>query len=872
VSAYPTAGLRRERLPNGVTLLVQRRRSAPAAALVTHVRAGFLDEPDEVQGISHVLEHMLFKGTPTLGPGELARRTKALGGSLNAYTSYDRTVYYATVPARHAIEAVALQADQVRNPLFDPDELRRELGVIIQEARRKLDTPSAVAGERLHELLYDTHRLRRWRIGTEPMLEGFTRADVAGYHISRYTPGRTIVALVGDVDEDEALDALRARWGDWSRQESAVSAGPAETSAAAVRALRLTGDVTQAEVVLGWRGPGPLAADTPALGLASALLVSGRGARLARLLREPGVVAGVGASHYGAEDVGVFVLGAELDAARLAEAVPIALGAVRALAEQEVTAAELDRVRTLTLMRLRRRLERYESRATALAGAEAEGDVTRLDREEAELLAVTPAALRTVVAKYLRPDALSAVVYLPQGDASPFDVAVLETALLGASRAPVPAVAVPYAPHANATTRPVQRRSAHGVHHLAVPGLDILTARHGDVPQVALSVFRRRVERESLADAGVAALSVRSMVRATHDRDAAQLALAMESLGGVLAPSLASDVVGFSAAVLAERVGHAAVLLRDVLTRPRFDEATIEIERSLLRDDARAVADDMGRFPFQLALGQAYGDAGYGAPTLGTDESLARITSAAVRGWHTRLLASGPTTVVAVGDADPERLADLIAGVFSDTLTGVDRPGDEHRSASIEAILPGLRIEHRDRQQSALAMIFPGPSRTDPARFAGEVWAAIAGGLGGRLFESLRSARSLAYTVMASSWQRRQAGGLLTYIAMAPERLEEARAAMLEELQGFRLAPPSDDELQRSTAMLAGQAEIGRQGAAAFAGEIADAWLVGEGLIELDDPGAPYRVVTAEAVHAVASAALDPALRAEGVVTPGPAR
>ncbi|MES2123551.1 MAG: pitrilysin family protein, partial [Gemmatimonadota bacterium] len=243
MSAQPTSGLRRERLSNGLTLLVQRRRSAPAAALVAHVRAGFLDEPDEVQGISHVLEHMLFKGTPTLGPGELAQRTKALGGSLNAYTSYDRTVYYATVPASSAIEAIGLQADQVRNPLFDPDELRRELGVIIQEARRKLDTPSAVAGERLHELLFQQHRIRRWRIGTEPVLEGFRREDLQRYHESRYTPDRVIVTLVGDVDEDEALGALRASWGDWSRPAATIAVGPAETSRADVAALRLSGDV-----------------------------------------------------------------------------------------------------------------------------------------------------------------------------------------------------------------------------------------------------------------------------------------------------------------------------------------------------------------------------------------------------------------------------------------------------------------------------------------------------------------------------------------------------------------------------------------------------------------------------------------------------
>lgn len=864
MSARPTDGLRRERLPNGVTLLVQRRRAAPAAALVTHVRAGFLDEPDDVAGISHVLEHMLFKGTPSLGPGELARRTKALGGSLNAYTSYDRTVYYATVPARHAVEALALQADQVRNPLFDPDELRRELGVIIQEARRKLDTPSAVAGERLHELLYQQHRLRRWRIGTEDVLERFGRDDVARYHETRYTPGRTIVALVGDLDEDEALDALRARWGDWSRPDAPIAMGPSETSAPAVRALRLSGDVSQAELVFGWRGVGPLHDDAPALELASSLLSTGRGSRLSRLLREPGLVAGVGASHYGADDVGVFAVGAELDPRRLTEVASALGGAVRDLAEREATPDELERVRTLLLLRMRRRFERYESRATALAAAEAHGDVAHLDREEHELLAVTAQQLREVAARHLTADAVSGVAYLPSGDDAPFDDALLARAAASSPLAPKSVVVPADAPVARTPFSIVTRRTAHGVHHVALPGLDVLAARHGDVPQVSLAVYRRRAVSETLETAGLAALAVRSMLRGTERHDTAELALAMEALGGVLSPSLGSDVLGFGATIVAEKVAEASRLLGDVLFAPRFAADAIAIERDLLLDDARAVADDMGRFPFQLALGQAFDDVGYGAPALGTADSLPTFDAARVRAWHREMLSRGGTTIVAVGDDEPERLADRVLEGF-----GRDAASADSSEWSPSAVRPGVRTERRDRQQSALAMIFPGPDRTDPSRHAAEVWAAIAGGLGGRLFESLRSARSLAYTVMASSWQRRRAGALLTYIAMAPERLDEAREAMLEELAQFRATPPSEEELGRATAMLAGQAEIARQGAGALAGEIADAWLLGEGLLELDDPAGPYRAVTAAAVHAVAEASLRTASRAEGVVVGG---
>lgn len=175
-----TTGALTERLSNGLTLVAQRDPAAPAVAVVTHVHAGFFDEPDEWQGISHVLEHMFFKGTSRRGVGRIAQETKALGGYLNASTSYDRTLYYAVLPARNLAAALDIQADALRHPTLEADELARELRVIIEEAKRKLDSPSAVAGETLHELLYDHHRIRRWRIGYEARLAGLTAADLRG--------------------------------------------------------------------------------------------------------------------------------------------------------------------------------------------------------------------------------------------------------------------------------------------------------------------------------------------------------------------------------------------------------------------------------------------------------------------------------------------------------------------------------------------------------------------------------------------------------------------------------------------------------------------------------------------------------------------
>ena len=150
-------------------------------------------------------------------------------------------------------------------------------------------------------------------------------------------------------------------------------------------------------------------------------------------------------------------------------------------------------------------------------------------------------------------------------------------------------------------------------------------------------------------------------------------------------------------------------------------------------------------------------------------------------------------------------------------------------------------------------MAFPGPSRRDPDHAAAQVWGAVASGLGGRLFEALRDRRSLAYTVIATSWQKARGGALLTYIATSPEREAEAREEMLVELARFTREPVADAELRQAVNYLAGQAEVSRQSGGAVAGEILEAWLAGSGLEELDDPAAPFRAVGADDVLRVAA-------------------
>jgi zinc protease len=275
----------------------------------------------------------------------------------------------------------------------------------------------------------------------------------------------------------------------------------------------------------------------------------------------------------------------------------------------------------------------------------------------------------------------------------------------------------------------------------------------------------------------------------------------------------------------------------------------------------------MFRYPFQLAFATAFGDRGYGLPTAGLPETLPEIGVADVRAWHERALLGVRPTIIAVGDIAPEAAADALAGVFHDMRALPPFAAPVPAEWAVPAGDTAVRLVSRDKAQTAIAMAFPGPSRRDPVRrHPAEVWAAVASGLGGRLFDALREKRSLAYTVLASTWLRRRGGALVTYIATGPEREEEAREAMLAELATFASEPVTGEELSQAAEYLAGQSEVERQSGAAVASEILDAWLVGRGLEELDDPAAAYRRVTAEAVQAVAAEYLGGGRWAEGVV------
>jgi zinc protease len=854
----------RTRLRNGLTVLVRRDESAPVVAIVTHVKAGYFDETDNVAGIAHVLEHMYFKGTPTRGVGEISKETKSAGGYLNAGTIYDYTSYYTVLPASGFVAGLEIQADAYSNSVIDAEELRKELEVIIQEAKRKADNPSAVAVETLYEMLHDSHRMRRWRIGREDVLRTFTRADVAGFYRNFYKPSNTILVIVGDIDPDDALRHVERLYGSLADGEIARSPGPEEKDHKGFRFRELSGDITQTQLVFGWRTVPTLHVDTPLLDAAAAVLGTGRASRLYRAVRERKLAASISAYNYTPTDLGVFVVHAEGPPDTAIDAARATWSQLRDIREG-IGRDELWRARRIFESQWIRRLETMEGQANHLAEWEASGDWTLGDQYLERLLTATPEQVAEAVQRYLPPELGALLVYRPASAPPTMRDAETMRELLDASppaalppQPPILAAATPLATHTPQLERVVGRVRV----YRTSSGIPILVRRKASaIVHLGVHIVGGASD-EPVEYAGLTSIMARTAIKGTTRRTATQLAEESETLGGSISPSAGAESFGWSFSVPSQHIDAAMALLAEVVTEASFTDEAIATEKTIATADLALLRDDMYRYPMRLLVQGAFAGHPYGVPANGVEQTIARIEPERVRAWHRARVLEAAMVIAIVGDVDPDEAATLAANRFSALVAreadALARPAWPDR--------PTVVAESRQKKQTALALAFPSATRRDDARYAASLIGGVASGLGGRFFDELRDRRSLAYTVHAHSAERRLAGMFIAYIATSPDKEQEAREGLLREFAKLREAEVTQDELTQAKSYALGTHAIRQQSGGAVLSDLVDAWLVGTGLEELDEFEERVLAVTAREMRELAERYFDEGRLVEGIV------
>ena len=852
-------------LPNGLTVLIQEDHSAPVVAIVTYVKAGYFDETDRENGLAHALEHMFFKGTKKRGVGEIAKETKASGGYLNAHTIYDNTAYYAVLPSSSFARGLEIQADAYANSVIDAPELAREMEVIIQEAKRKADNPSAVATETLYELLHDAHRMRRWRIGREPGLRAFTREMMHGFYRNFYRPSNTILSISGDVDPATALRHVTELYGGLDAGQPMRNPGPSEPDRTGFRYKELAGDIAQSQLVFGWRTPGTLDPDTPVLDVAASLLATGRASRLYRAVREKKLASSVSAYDYTPTELGVFIVHAETEPETTAEAARVIWDQLHQLRVGSLEDTELTRVRRIFEARWMRRLETAEGRANYLAEWEALGSWQLGDDYFKRFVSASADDVQRVTREHLAEERAAALVYRPEGaHVVAQDAADMKRILGegGSERLPaIPPRVRPSPPDAKPVER--EKEEAGVTVFRTESGVPVLVRRKAGAPIASIGVYivGGAIEEEP-EQAGLTMLTARTMLKGTTTRSAGQIAEDAEMLGGSISASAGSDSFGWSFSVPTPRLGEALELLGDVIQHPTFPDDAFEIERTVALSNVAMLRDDMYRYPMRLASSVAFSNHPYGVPVMGTEESLRALTAEQAREWHKSRVLTSAIVIGVVSDVDVGQVAEMVGREFGEVEPA--KPPKVKKPRWPKSIK--IAAESRDKAQTAIALAFPGPERDDESRFAANLIGNVASGLGGRFFDELRDRQSLAYTVQASASTKRLAGMFLSYIATSPDKEGVARAGLLAEFAKLREQPITADELSRAKEYIVGVHAISRESGAALLGEMLDAWMFGEGLKELLDYESRVRAVTANQMRDVARKYFDPEKRVEGIV------
>ena len=759
---------------NGFTAVVAPQKAFPLVSLQVWIETGSIHEGEHLgAGLSHLLEHMVFKGTEELSARQLNERVPELGGMWNAYTSTDRTVFYIDGPAAHWREFLHLLAQLTLHPAFPQDEWERERDVIRREMAMYNDDPQDAAYHALISTLFKVAPRRIPVIGTRSAFDSLSYEDMVAYHRERYVPGNMFLCVAGDVDSNELFAAVDAEFGTAAARPAKAVCLTAEPRQWGPRTYRREFAQPTSTLMLAWRTPSSNHPDAAAISMLGSILGDGRSAWLYEKFHDE-----LGLAH----DVsvmpvpdrtgeGALVLEFDVDRDKRDTLRDAVLEFMNTLPRAEFDEARRRSRRMMLTGRLRG-LSTVQGVANVLGMSwHLSRNPHSMEEWDAALEQVTNDDLARAATTYFTPDRLVEVSVDPPGSNAADDT----TATAADTNAPV-------------------------IHTLP-NGLRVVTRVDKRVPLAfAEIVFGAGSQTETAANAGINSLLSECLLKGTTTRSAEQLANEVENLGGAISSAAGNNTFNISIRGLAEDLPTLLELLADATLHPTLPAEVVENEKNAMVADIQDAEEDPAALAFRKLRGLCFGSVSYGNHRDGTVESVQSLTREALLAQHARLVCAQNAVLAVAGDIDPAAVVATAEKLFAGMPAGI--PAE--RTAT-PAQMPADAVEILDKEQAVLALAVPASnalSDTAPAQLLFEEWCRD---MAGPLFDEIREKRGLAYYAAASSLLGVDAGCLYFYLGTAPEQLAEARAVLEATLNRLATEGMPADALERarSTALTA---------------------------------------------------------------------
>ncbi len=823
--SFPPSSAQKRSLPNGLTIIVQEDRSAPVVSVQAWCGTGSVDEDQHLgAGLSHILEHMLFKGTKSRAASAIAQAIQDAGGYINAYTSFDRTVYWIDVPKAGTDVALDVLADAMMNSTLPPEEYVKEQEVIRREFAMGQDDPDRMIGQLLFATAYQRHPYRLPVIGQIDIFNQLTRDDVMQYYKARYVPNNLTFLVVGDIDAENIYQKLGDIFKDHPAQSLRPVYIPPEPLQLGERVVHQEFSTELTRLAMAWHIPEVTHPDVPALDLLAAILGDGRSSRFYRRVREEaGLAFGIGAYSYTPGDPGLFGIDATVDPANREAALELALKILDEIKTVGVTTAELSRARKTSLTHHLGALTTMRGQASDLGSNWFLTRNLNFTRDYLAAIQETTAEdVQRVARKYLTPENRTIVSLNPKTSGT-------------------------------IATKHDDAASAGEIQKVELSnGLRLLVREDPRLPLISVvAVFRGGLLAESPDNNGITRLMAKTLLKGTRTRPAEQIADEIEAVGGSIGSDAGNNSFTVSLEITQPDFKVGAELLSDILLNAIFPEKAIEREKSVQIAGIQEDEEHLTTVARDILREALFSKHPYALRKKGSAESVSGLTRKNLVDFRDRYLTARNCVISVFGNvrADEakqifeESLRDLPPGQLA--LTNVPQSPVLAQNTVVEAL--------KDKAQCVMMVGYRGADMFSQDRHALELIDEASSDLGSRFFIRIREQMGLAYYVGASQMQGLVPGLFLFYLGTDPQKAGAVKGALLEEINKLAEEGLTVEELNRARKKLIGQMQIANQSNDSFGYMVALDELYGLGFDRYKTLERDLEAVTLDEVKAVAA-------------------
>ena len=816
--------LKKFQLKNGLNVLLMESHKSPVVSVQMWVRTGSADEQKGEEGISHFIEHLVFKGTEKFKVGEIASIVEGAGGELNAYTSFDQTVFYVTISKEFAETGLDVISQMMGFPAFDATEIDNEREVVIEEIKRGQDSPGRVASQLLFSTAYKKHPYGIPVIGFDKNIRKVSKKTLVNYYQSRYVPKNMFLVVSGDfqsVDMKKQVTDYFSKFVPYKLRNVKRKTEPKQTQP---RIKTQKVPFSENFCYLTWKIPKIDHKDIPALDLLSMVLGSGDTSRLVKKLRiDEAIVKSVGASSFTPKDNGLFLVSFDAPFENYPKALDVIheeiIGVLNHPPSQEeinraITQIESDQFYSMeTVDGLSRQMGHYHFYMN---------DVQYFKKYLAQIYKIKPIDLQKVAKKYFAKASFVSTAISKEHSKDieklvknwliKFDSEMKKTKISISKQKAKSRKKIAWDP-----TKTIHKKTE-TIKKVLPNGMTILLRHSSETPVIAArAAFLGGVRAEGELLEGTSELFSRTWTSGTSKLTEEQISTQVEDMAAGLGAFAGRNTVGLSLEVLKPFESEAADLFSEVLTNSLWPSAIVDREKIIQKEQIKSKSENPTQIAVSLFMNEMFKNHPYQRDILGQLDQIQNIQQKHMSEYWNRIGNTQNLSLIVTGNFDTQVWEKQIDQISKNMKKG--KKFDQ--SFPVQKLKSDKHIFQKiEREQSHIIVGYRGLTLTDEERYTLHIMESILSGQGGRLFIELRDKKSLAYSVSPIRMEGLDCGYFGGYIGCSPEKSATAIRMLKEQFQ--RLTEESVDakELDRAQRYLIGRHDIDLQKARSIGSSI----------------------------------------------------